>query len=126
MRLNSTIYQLFYYEQFFPEPFNSLLFLTMCFGGFSSVKPKPPRREKHGDNEEKYLSDYALFEEKDEQYTNKDNRRRRMANSNTGTVAGTSAAWIGMELRCEVDGDLIYTGMHQLYTGVNFFLFRFR
>lgn len=66
----------------------------MCFGfgGFSTVKPKPPRREKYGDNEEKYLRDYARFEEKYEQYMNRDNRRRRMANSNAGVVAGTSAA----------------------------------
>ena len=65
----------------------------MCFGfgGFSSVKPKPPRREKYGDNEEKYLRDYALFEEEYEQYMNKDNRRKRMANANPGAVAGTSA-----------------------------------
>lgn len=55
------------------------------------MKPKPPRREKYGDNDEKYLRDYALFEEKYEQYMNKDNRRRRMTNSNTGAVAGTSA-----------------------------------
>ncbi|KAJ5439183.1 uncharacterized protein N7458_010181 [Penicillium daleae] len=66
----------------------------MCFGfdGFSSVKPKPPRRGKYGRNEEKYLQDYARYEEKYEQYMNTDNRRSRMANSNAGAVAGTSAA----------------------------------
>ncbi|OOQ86693.1 hypothetical protein PEBR_21982 [Penicillium brasilianum] len=66
----------------------------MCFGfgGFSSVKPKPPRREKYGQNEEKYLRDYARYESKYEEYMDKDNRGRRMANSSTGAVAGTSAA----------------------------------
>lgn len=75
------------------EPSNSLLLSTMCFGfgGFSSVIPKPPRREKYR-NEEKFLRDYARYEEKYEAYMNKDNRRRRMANSSTGAVAGTSAA----------------------------------
>jgi hypothetical protein len=66
----------------------------MCFGfgGFSSVKPKPRRREKYGDNEEKYLRDYARYDNKYEEYMNRDNRRRRMADSNAGAVGGTSVA----------------------------------
>jgi hypothetical protein len=66
----------------------------MCFGfgGFSSVKPKPPRREKYGNNEEKYLRDYVRYEIKYEEYMNKDNRRRRMVDSNAGAVGGISVA----------------------------------
>lgn len=56
------------------------------------MKPKPPHREKYGENEEKFLRDYASYETKYEEYMNKDNRRRRMANSTAGAVAGTSAA----------------------------------
>ena len=63
----------------------------MCFGLSFDVKPKPPRREKYGD-EEKYKRDYAAYEKKHEEYMNKDNRRRNMANSRAGAMGGTTAA----------------------------------
>ncbi|KAJ6107172.1 hypothetical protein N7523_008495 [Penicillium sp. IBT 18751x] len=65
----------------------------MCFGFY--VKPQPPRRDKYGDKSDKYLRDYKRYEKEYENYMNKDNRRRHMANSNTGAIAGTSAAVSG-------------------------------
>ncbi|KAJ5084148.1 hypothetical protein NUU61_008727 [Penicillium alfredii] len=63
----------------------------MCFGMFASVKPQPPRREAYK-NENKYQRDYERYQKQYAEYMDKDNRRRRMQNSNTGALAGTTAA----------------------------------
>lgn len=65
----------------------------MCFGiGKPYVKPQPPRREKYQNQEEKYQKDYAKYEKDYEEYMNPENRRRMIANSNAGALAGTTAA----------------------------------
>ena len=65
----------------------------MCFGTgfFDGIKPSPPRREKYKD-QEKYQRDYARYEQKLEKYMSKDNRRRRMANSQAGATGGVTFA----------------------------------
>jgi hypothetical protein len=65
----------------------------MCFGTgfFDGIKPSPPRQEKYK-NQEKYQRDYARYEQKLENYMNKDNTRRRMANSQAGATGGVTFA----------------------------------
>lgn len=65
--------------------------LKMCFGSgfFDGIMPSPPRREKYK-NEKKYQRDYARYEQKLENYMDKDNRRRRLANSKAGALGAAT------------------------------------
>lgn len=63
----------------------------MCFGFFAGIEPRPPVREKYK-SEEKYQRAYARYEDELEEYTNKDNSRRRIQNAKASSTAGVTYA----------------------------------